>query len=120
MEKIYFLDTYAMFEIILGNKKYAPYDSQNVLTTKLNLMELFYGLLRKFGEKIAIFFYEQFSEYTINYDDESIQEACKLKLTNNKLSYVDCIGYVLAQKNKAKFLTGDKAFKNMDNVEYVK
>ena len=37
-----------------------------------------------------------------------------------KLSFIDCIGYYLAKKNKAKFLTGDEKFKNMENVEFVK
>ena len=37
-----------------------------------------------------------------------------------KLSYVDCLGYILAGMNGAKFLTGDNQFKDLQNVEFVK
>ena len=32
----------------------------------------------------------------------------------------DCIGYILAKNIGIKFLTGDKEFENLDNVEFVK
>jgi len=32
----------------------------------------------------------------------------------------DCIGYVIAERNKMRFLTGDEKFKNKKNVEFVK
>jgi len=36
------------------------------------------------------------------------------------LSYVDCIGYIIAKQRNIKFLTGDKEFEYMENVEFVK
>jgi hypothetical protein len=30
------------------------------------------------------------------------------------------MGYIFAVRNKIKFLTGDKAFKGLEGVEYVK
>lgn len=45
--------------------------------------------------------------------------AMKLKLKNKNLSYTDCIGYIFAIKNNLKFLTGDKKFNDMPNVEFV-
>ena len=42
----------------------------------------------------------------------------KVNIAN--LSYVDYIGYILAKQRNVKFLTGDKEFENMDNVEFVK
>jgi len=44
----------------------------------------------------------------------------KYKFKNQKLSFIDCIGYILAKKHKAKFLTGDEKFKGKENVEFVK
>ena len=42
--KTYFFDTYAFFEIITGNKSYMKFiNGINFVTTKLNLMELYYG-----------------------------------------------------------------------------
>ncbi len=32
----------------------------------------------------------------------------------------DCIGYIFAKQLGIKFLTGDKEFENLDNVEFVK
>ena len=45
--KSFFFDTYAFYELIKGNLNYKTYDKEIiVITTKLNLMELHYGLLR--------------------------------------------------------------------------
>jgi predicted nucleic acid-binding protein len=44
----------------------------------------------------------------------------RLKEKAKRLSYVDAIGYQLALEKNAKFLTGDKEFKGMKNVEFVK
>ena len=32
----------------------------------------------------------------------------------------DCIGYILAKRLSIKFLTGDKEFEKLDDVEFVK
>ena len=54
--------------------------------------------------------------------DSIIKEANEFKAKNRKLklSYVDCIGYVLARSFGVKFLTGDEGFRNIENVEFVK
>ena len=36
------------------------------------------------------------------------------------LSMTDCVGYVVAKRLGVKFLTGDKEFRNFQNVEFVK
>ena len=36
------------------------------------------------------------------------------------LSYADGLGYEVAQRMEIKFLTGDEAFKGLENVEFVK
>ena len=122
-EITYFFDTYAFYEIINENKNYLNYTKEiTFLTTKLNLMELHYALLRTAGKKEADRHYDYFLKFAIEISDEVIKEANGFKLLNKKrkLSYVDCIGYVLAKINNAKFLTGDNQFKEMENVEFVK
>ena len=54
--------------------------------------------------------------------DEIIKEANAFRLyeVKRELSYVDCIGCIIAKMMKIKFLTGDKQFKDLENVEYVK
>ena len=40
--------------------------------------------------------------------------------TGKKLSLVDALGYSYSRKLGIKFLTGDREFSEMENVEYVK
>jgi len=121
--KTFFFDTYAFYEIIGGNINYKPYLSDvAILTTKLNLMELYYGLLLNYNKATADKYYDKFSEYCIDFDDDVVKQATLFRLLNKErnLSYVDSIGYVLSKSRNIKFLTGDKEFKDMENVEYVK
>lgn len=119
----FFFDTYALYEILLGNQAYKKYDEHvSFVTTRLNLMELYYGLLRKYGKKTAGEYYGSFLSNVTDIDDETIKEAMEFRLENahRDLSYVDCVGYALARRNGLLFLTGDKAFKDLPGVEYVK
>ena len=50
---IFFCDTYALVEIIKGNKSYHPYLDQELHTNILNLYGLFYNLLKEYGEITA-------------------------------------------------------------------
>ena len=121
--KTFFFDTYAFFEMIEGNKNYDQYlNGISVVTTKLNLMELFYGLLKNYDEKIADEYYDELIKYTIEIDDDLIKKAMIFRLENKKkdLSYTDCLGYVLAKERNILFLTGDNGFKDLPNVEFVK
>ena len=121
---MYFFDTYALLEIFYGNERYRKYIDEDVITTKLNLMEIYYHLLREEGEDFANQYYDETVEYAIDFDDRDIKESMRFRLNMKKvkknLSYVDALGYVIAEKLGIKFLTGDNAFENMDNVEYVK
>ena len=51
-------------------------------------------------------------------------ETSKIRLLTNKkgknLSLIDCLGYSCAKRLGIKFFTGDREFKYMENVEYVK
>ena len=119
----YYFDTYAFYELLYQNTNYTQF-SKNVkfITSKLNLMELYYGLLCKFGKDTAETYYNRFMPYCVDIDDEVIKQAMVFKSLNKKrrLSYVDCIGYILARSKGLKFLTGDKEFESFDNVEFVK
>lgn len=125
MEQInsFFFDTYALFEIIEGNPNYKKYTKGiSIITSKLNLMELHYGLLRIEGKEIADKYYDYYLKFVIEFTDDDIKRANELKLRMKKqdVSYVDCLGYVLAKKNGVLFLTGDQKFEDMENVEFVR
>ncbi len=120
--KTFFFDSYAFFEIVNGNLAYEPYTKEiSIVTTKLNLMELHYGLLRVEGKEKADELYGKYLKFVIDFSDEDIKESNKFRLQNKKwdLSYIDCLGYVIAKRMNIKFLTGDSKFKDLDNVEFV-
>lgn len=121
--KTYFFDSYAFFEIIRGNPNYKDFSKDvSLITTKLNLMELYYWILRKKGKEQADKYYQKFLPFCIEISDEVIKKACEFRLKYRKkdFSYVDCIGYVITMKKGILFLTGDIGFSDMENVQYVK
>ncbi|MEK6893718.1 MAG: PIN domain-containing protein [Nanoarchaeota archaeon] len=125
MEQIdsFFFDTYALFEVIEGNPNYEKYTKGiSIITSKLNLMELHYGLLRIESKEIANKYYDYYLKFAIDFSDDDIKKANELKLHMKKqnVSYVDCLGYILARRLGILFLTGDCKFEGLENVEFVK
>lgn len=116
----YFLDTYAIIEIVKGNANYKKYLEAESFTSLLNLYELYYYLLRDMGEKKAKELFFQFRNLVIPIKDEYIFLASAFKRKHKDVSYADALGYVMATQNKAKFLTGDSAFQNISQVQFVK
>ena len=118
----YFLDTYALIEIAQGNPNYEKYFESNVVTLKENLAELYYFFLKKYDETTAHFFFEKFSKIFVEFPLDLISKAMIFRHKNAKMnfSYTDCFGYAYALETKRIFLTGDRAFKGMENVEIVR
>ena len=121
---IYFFDTYALIEIIKGNPNYKDYAKEEFITTRFNLMELYYSLLRLFGEKTAEHYFNLFLQSCVPVNDDAMKVAMKFRLEQRKkrnlISYVDCIGYFVALENNVRLLTGEKHFLGLRNVEFVK
>lgn len=118
----YFFDSYAVIELIKGNPNYTKYTMCNVNITIFNLTEIYWSALNDLGEEKAEEIYNKFRECIMELSDHIIKEAIKFRKNNkNKdLSYADCIGYICSLKNNMVFLTGDKEFEYMENVEFVK
>ena len=118
----YFFDTYALIEVFKGNENYKPYSKVKVITSYLHLYELYYNLLKEYDEVKIKPFFNRIKGFCINLEFNWIIESCKFrsKHKKNDLSYADCLGYIIAKNKKIKFLTGDKEFENLDNVEFVK
>jgi|SRR3989338_2440291 len=121
-QKSLFFDTYAFFEILKANEDYEEYSEVGIITTKLNLFELYLGILREKNEIEAEKVLDLYYPFTKEFDEGVIKEAAKLKNKMNKrdVSMTDCIGYCFAKQLGIKFLTGDKEFENLPNVEFVK
>src|SRR3989338_11657797 len=118
------LDTYALIEIATQNPKYRNYYINPIEagTTIFNIMEIHFYYLKNFGNEEAEKIYNLVTPLLISTDDDIIKDANKFKLANLKkrFSFTDCIGYAAALKLNLKFVTGDYAFKGLENVEFVK
>lgn len=122
MNDIFFFDSYAIVEIIKGNPDYVPFIKTSIITAKLNIFEVYYGLIRDVGDKEAEEFITNYYQFIVDFDESIIREAARFKLKNKKgnLSMTDCIGYMIANRMGIRFLTGDKEFRDLENVEFVK
>jgi len=116
----YFFDTYAIIEIINGSPPYKPYANFGIIISKLNLFELYYTLRKMYNKEISLNYLHQYKQFIVEFDEQDIEAASELKLKNKRLSMADCIGYIVALRNNVKFLTGDKEFENMPNVEFAR
>ncbi len=121
-EAVYFFDSYAIIEILKENPNYKRFADEPVILTIFNLAEIYYSVLNDYSEEKADKIYEFYKKATAEIKDEILKEAMKFRKKNKKrnLSYADCIGYTYSLKYKMKFLTGDKEFRDLDNVEFVR
>lgn len=120
---VFFADSYAIIGYLKGGKSFEKYFEENeVIMTRLNLMEVYYSALLEATEELAEEYFDSFLGKCIDIEDETIKNAMKFRLKEKarKLSYVDAIGYQIALESKTKFLTGDRQFEGMKNVEFVK
>lgn len=117
----YVFDTYALMEIIEGNDSYSPYVDSNFTINNFIFAELCYNLFKD-KDKNAKEHIMKYSKHINSVKPEWIEEAMefRLKWKDRKVSMTDCISHIMAKKLGIKFLTGDKEFENMENVEFVK
>jgi predicted nucleic acid-binding protein len=118
----YFFDSYAIIEIVKENKNYLKYLDEEATITIFNLAEIYYSVLNEHPLEKADAVFESYKNATVEIDEDILKEAVKFRKQNKKknLSYADCIGYIYALRNNMKFLTGDKEFEGMRNVEFAK
>ena len=118
----FFCDTYALIEIIGGNKAYNKYEDALLVTSEFNLIELYYHFLRNYDKNSAEHYFNHWLELCVKISHSVIKVGMKIKLENKKekLSYIDCIGYSFSLQNNIFFLTGDSKFENREGVEFVK
>ena len=122
----FFGDTYALIELLKGNPNYEAYSRSDVVTTEFNILELTYALFRDFGrdETTNVINATRVKVKVLLAGDSDYLNASEFRLSANrtgkKLSLVDALGYSYSRKLGIKFLTGDREFNGMENVEYVK
>lgn len=118
----YFLDTYSLIEIVKSNPHFEKFRRAVNFTSLMNLLELNYIISKEFSQEKADKIIEKLKDMCLEINIEDVKRASDFRLKNikKKLSYIDCLGYAIAYNRKMKFLTGDKEFKGMKNVEFVK
>ena len=121
MTSKYVFDSYAIFEIIEGNENYDKYLDAEIIINNFIFAELCYVLYRDRYKKVKEQI-EKYSRHISSIDPKWIEEAMifRLKWKDRNVSITDCIGYIMSKKLSIPFLTGDKEFANMENVEFIK
>lgn len=115
-----------MLAYISGEKNFARYFTEQYsgALTKLNLMEIYYRAAKLHGHPAAKQIIDRFSKYLVDFDIDDIAGAMRLREELMKkrmdVSYVDALGYYLAKKMQMPFLTGDRYFRELDGVRFVK
>lgn len=122
MISIYFLDSYAIIEIVKNNKKYEKFKYTTNFIGIMNLLEVHYNINKDFGIIVADSVIEKLKEVVVDININDIKEASRFRFKHikKKFSFIDCLGYVMAKNRKYVFVTGDKEFDGIDNVEFVK
>ncbi len=116
------LDTYALVEISKGNPKFTEYLNSEFIINDLTLAEFYTVLLREEGEKVADYWFKKLERYSLPVTREILIEAIKFRKNHKKqnISFFDAVGYMFSLKNGYYFVTGDKEFENLPNVEFKK
>lgn len=119
---MFFFDTYAICEIIEGNPAYRRFADEPMMTSILNGGELYHSFLKDSQPAKAEAWFELLRPHLVEIDPDAMKRAMRFKYAHKKkkLSMVDCVGYMLAKKLNARFLTGDEAFRDIAGVEFVK
>ena len=120
-DETYLFDTYALIEIINKNPNYEKYIEENMIINDFIFSELCYNLIKD-KAKNADEILNELKSAILHANPEWIKEAMqfRIKWKDRNVSMTDCIGYIISKKIGIKFLTGDKEFKDMENVEFVK
>ncbi|MEK6925126.1 MAG: PIN domain-containing protein [Nanoarchaeota archaeon] len=116
------LDTYALVEISKSNKEFERYLISDFIITDPTIAEFYLVLLREEGEKVADYWFKRLEAYCISVNKETLIEAIKFRHQNKSknISFFDAVGYIFSLKNNYKFVTGDKEFEHLINVEFKK
>ncbi len=121
MTEKFLYDTYALIEILNNNKDYEKYTDKDIIINNFIFAEFCYQLIKD-KEKNSEEYLNEIEPAIIKLTTNIIKKAMKFRYENKKrkLSMTDCISYFQAKELGIKFLTGDKEFESMENVEFVK
>jgi len=111
-----YLEQESGFEKIIQVFEEAVNDSQPLLMTVINWGEVYYQVVRRYGEDRAREIERLIGSFPIilvDIDRNLTREASLMKATK-KMAYADCFAAALAKQRKAKLYTGDPEFKSVE------
>lgn len=122
MAQINYLDTYVLCEIAKANTRFLSLLVNTSVINDLTLAEFYGVILREFNEQTAEYWKNKFFSYTKQVPLDVLILAVKFRKDHIKqnISFFDAVGYIFAKENGGIFVTGDKEFKNLPNVEFIK
>ena len=118
----YFSDSYAIIALAEGSPSYNKFQGIKIITSVLNIGEIFQIILRKHGKETTDNWFKNINFELLEITPDIIVDAIFFRHINKKkdLSLTDSVGYILSLKYKLKFLTGDIQFEHLQNVEFIK
>jgi len=121
MTDIFVYDTYALIELMKSNPNYEKYENCKTVINDFIFAEFCYKLYRDSvanSEELTL----EVEPAIIHASSSTIKRALKFRYENKKkrMSMTDCISYFQAKELGIKFLTGDREFKDLEDVEFVK
>ena len=117
----YFYDSWAILEYLNTGRLAGYFRSTRGVTTWLQVMEVFYALLRDGkSESEARDLVVALQPHLIDFSFDDVLGAMILRIRMSRkrrnLSYVDAIGYYTARKRGLQFLTRDPGFRGLPGV----
>jgi uncharacterized protein len=121
----FFADSYALIEMLKGNENYQSFHSEQLITTEFNICEVGFAVCREYPANATRVLKTVRKMVVIQEtrDEDYCAGAATRKLATaegKKLSTIDCVGYSVANRLNIPFLTGDREFSDMNNVQFVR
>ena len=116
------LDAYALVEIHNGNPLFIGLLNEEAVITDVTMAEFYGHLYKKHNAATADYWHRKLSFICKNVPRDTLIKATKFRIDRKEknLSFSDCVGYVFAAENGMRFVTGDREFRQMQGVEFVK
>ena len=121
----FFADSYALIEMLKGNENYRSFQSERLITTEFNICEVGFAVCRNYPANAPQILktVRKMVTLTATINEDYCSGAARRKEASGlgkKLSTIDCVGYSAANRLKIPFLTGDREFADMNNVQFIR
>jgi len=121
----FFADSYALVALLEGNERYVRIFRRKVIvTSSLNLLEVYSTLLRRFDHDESRELTAGITSMIVPVPPETAYAAGEfrqaMRSQRRDCSYIDAWGYASARHLGIPFLTGDPAFRHVEQVEFVR